>query len=206
MQYVRVDKASTQPLATVLRHIAPLVPEIPYEMAVDILRQNYVEFARRSKLLVSHYSIKVQRGVKDYPLIPPAGYEIYAVSDRMYRPFPDVDYWHMGLGPRFHIIGNRVIEFTDAPSQDHYVRDVALHLLPAQYATDIPDEVSTPFGKGISMGALADMLEMPNQPWFNPNLAQIKRREFNRTVLSARELAMTNRGSKTLMFSPQRVL
>lgn len=211
MLYARVDNAPTVELATVLRHIAPLVPEVPYEMALDMVQQAYVEFGRRSQLLVSHYTLPMQRGVKQYPLIPPKGYEIFAVSDisdagNMYRSFPDAHHWFMGWGTRFTIVGNRWIEFVDAPSRDHYARSMAFHLLPAPHATDIPTEVATPYGKGISMGALADMLEMPNQPWYNPNLAQIKRREFNRTVLSARELATTNRGSKTLMFKPVRVL
>ncbi len=195
---VRVDSSDTKQLDSLLRFVAPQVPQVPYEMALDMLRQAYTEFARKTQLLVAHADFPIQRGVRLYALEPPQGYEVFSVlrmDGHHYRPIPDKDYWFVGWGTRFRVIGNSYVEFRDAPSQDGGDCDLAMHLLPNECATTIPSEVSVPYGKGIAMGALADMLDMAGQPWYNPRAAAQKRLEFNRAALSGRELSISNRGA-----------
>lgn len=207
---IRVDTDQTDRLDSLLRHVAPIVPEVPYELAMDMLVQAYTEFARKTSLLVSHYKLPLQRDVREYLLEAPEGYEIYGILDASnyidgYTVFPNYNRWYIGWGDRFRMEGNSAIVFEDSPSQDRE-KHIALRLLPTECATTIPREISVPYGKGIAMGALGDILDMPNKAWHNPRAAQAKKVEFYRTIQSGRNLQISNRGAKTVMFKPVRIL
>lgn len=205
MLRIRVDTPDTVRLDGLLRHIAPSVPEVPYDMALDMLRQAYTEFARKTQLLVSHVTLGIQKGVRVYDIPPPEGYDTFAIlHPHNYHCYPNPHTWCAGWGTDFRVLNSRVIELRTAPSQDYADREIALHLIPNACIDTIPQEVATPFGKGIAMGALSDMLEIPNQPWYNPRLAQAKKIEFNQAALTGRELAMTNRGHAKLTMKPVR--
>lgn len=201
----------TEPLEPLLRWVAPSAPEAPREMALDYLRQALIEFARKTGLMRYEATLPIQRGVRNYELIAPEGYEVFALKDVNYQEFPyqrfpDAHSWWYMWGYKFRMEGNRELVFRDEPSADDNTRKIVFHLIPTDCADTIPTEIATPFGKGIAMGALADLLEIPSKPWSNPQLAQKKRLDYNRTVLSGRQLEITNRGAKTPMFRPVRVL
>lgn len=208
---VRVDMGAVEPLDNLLRFVFINVPEIPYDVAIDMLRQSYTEFAQRTSLLVSHFKLPIQKEVKDYILYPPDGYEIYGVlgvadNNALYLRFPSVDSWYFSWGQRFKLIGNSVLEFADYPTRDDIDRYIALHLLPTSCADDIPTEISTPFGEAIAMGAVRRALEIPNKPWTNMQLGALRRRDFNRAALTGRNLHIAERGAVAPSFKHLRIL
>jgi hypothetical protein len=208
---VRVDVDATEPLENLLRFVVPYVPEIPYDLALDMLRQSYTEFARLTSLLVSHFDIPLQRDVRTYMLEPPEGYEVYGLLNMAegygtYLRYPNPNTWCFSWGQRFRMLGNTILEFDQAPSRDDIKRTIALHLLPTICADNIPTEISTPFGEAIAAGAQRRALEIPNKPWTNMQLAQLKRRDFARGALSGRNLHIANRGATAVALKPVRIL
>lgn len=207
---VRADVGATEPLENLLRFFTINAPEIPYDVAIDMLRQSYTDFARQTCLLVSHFDIPMQKDVRTYMLEPPEGYEVFGIlgtdSNGTYLRYPNVNTWYFSWGQRFRLIGNSIIEFEYGPSRDDIRRTLALHLLPTTCADTIPTEISTPFGEGIAMGALRRALEIPNKPWTNIQLAQLKRRDFSRAALTGRNLHIAGRGAVTPAFKPIRIL
>lgn len=200
----------TVELESLLRHVAPIVPEIPYEMQLDLVRQAYTEFARKTKLCVVVQTLRIQRDVKEYPLEVPDGYHVFALlhaddGKHVYGHFPTVDTWYYFWGDRFRMLENKYLEFKQAPSKE-YDRRIALHVLPTECAVTIPSEIAVPYGRGIAMGAVADALDMPNKAWYNPRAAANKRRDFYREVQNGLALHLTNRGAHSITAKPVRVL
>lgn len=203
-------EADSEPLKNLLRWVAPSVPEVPYDLAIDYMRQAYIDFARRTKLVTVPMTLTIQKGVKNYELKGIDGYEVYAIKDINwldfpYQRYPDAHHWYYAWGCRFRVKGNRELVFAEEPGQDGNY-EVILHLIPSDCVDSIFTELSTPFGKGIAMGALADILEIPNKPWTNFQLAAKKKRDFDRTVLDGRRLEITNRGAKKPTLYAQRIL
>lgn len=208
---VRVDQGETVSLDSLLRYVAPLIPEVPYAMALDMLRAAYTDFARKTKLLVSHQTLAIQKDVKNYFLEPPEGHEVFGVlqyldKEYLYARFPTPNRWFYAWGQSFYLEGNRELVFVEAPSYDYTDREIVLHLIPSPCATIIPSEIATPYGQGIAMGALADMLEIPNKPWSNVSLAQVKRRQYSIAVANGISAYMNNRGATSAVLRPVRIL
>lgn len=206
-----VNTERTVPLDSLLRHVATRVPALPYAVALDLVRQKYIEFARRSGLIVAYQELPIQREVKNYALEAPDGYEVFAVrgvghpTGWMWHG-PDKDYWFTSWGYRFWVRDNCEVIFDTAPSNDESERYVLLTVLPSPCADTIPASIATPYGQGIAAGAIADALDMPNKAWSNPNLASKFERTFYRTVAAAKNLATTNRGAVSPEFRPIRIL
>ena len=82
-----------EPLTPLLRHVMPIVPELPHSMALDMLRQKYTDFARRTRLLQTEVKIPYQSGVRDYQLDAPDGYCIHAIMGMEEPHSPNPWYW-----------------------------------------------------------------------------------------------------------------
>lgn len=209
-----VDTSDTANLETLLRFVAPEIPEIPYEVSLDMLRQSYIMFARKSCLLGAHIRLPIQKDVRIYELEIPKGYEVYSIQTiedcRVFARTewiqPTPNYWFTGWGYRFRMLGNSAIEFQDAPTKDDTNRHLTAKVLPTECVTIIPRALSLPFGRGIAMGTVADMLDMPNRAWTNRAAARDKRLTFNRAIADARALAITDHGARTADFKPIRIL
>jgi hypothetical protein len=175
------------------------------------VREKYIELARKSSLLTSYYELPIQREVSNYFIEAPDEYEVFAVKG-VGNPhgwswnYPDAHHWFSNWGYRFYVRDNCEVIFETAPSSDETDRFILLTVIPSPCCASIPVSVATPYGKAIGAGAVADALRMPSKPWSNPELAKEYDRTFNRGVLSARNLAMTNRGAITPEFAPVRIL
>lgn len=196
--YQTTSNWETVSLDSLLRHVIPLMPEIPHSMALDRVRQRYIEFARKSSLICTKLYITVQAGVTDYYLEPPEGYEIFQVLGFDSPGYSFVDYWRgskRGMwGTDFQVVDNTSLILNYVPSADRNEKlEVVVALLPSECATTLLKSISTPYGAGIAKGAVADLLMVPNKPWTNGGLASKYEIEFNRVVQSARNLAETNR-------------
>lgn len=207
---IRVDDGATQQLDTLLRFVAPEVPQVPYEMALDMVREAYKEFARKSRLLGAVISLPIQRGVIDYDLDVPDGYDLFAVKvgshDRYCWREPSPHYWYNCCGYRYRMDGNSRVILADAPSRDGTTFDLTVQVIPSDCAVEIPVAIAGPYGRGIAMGAVADMLEMPGKAWTNPRLAQMKRSRFNNTCAQGRALDITDHGARQPRMPDIRIL
>lgn len=206
-----LNDTDTMPLDSILRHVAIHVPEIPYVVALDMVRERYIELARKSGLIVAYTELPIQREVQNYFIEAPEEYEVFAVRGAGHPvgwkwSNADAHHWFAAWGYRFYVKDNKEVIFQVAPSNDESDRFLLLTVIPGPCCASIPVSVATPYGKGIGAGAVADALRMPNKPWTNPELAKEYERKFNRDVLSARNLAITNRGAVTPEFAPVRIL
>lgn len=196
--YTALSFQDAVPLESLLRHLMPIVPEVPHGMALDRIRQAYIEFARRSSIIVAKLGIDYQADVHDYPLIAPEGYEVHMVMGIESPGYSFVDYWagyNRGLwGTKFDVIDNSSIYLHNSPSVDNMGGlQIYCQLLPNNCCEVIPISIDVPYGKGIVDGAIKDLLRIPNKPWTSPGLAKQADLDFNRTIMAARNLADTNR-------------
>src|SRR5699024_11911276 len=116
------DFEDTVPLDSLLRHVVPIVTVIPHSMALDLIRQAYILFARKSSLVVAELTQDYQAGVRDYPLLPPDGYEVYMVRG-LKCPRLNLTWWYeLGQFPawdnRIDVFDNTHILLRDTPSVD----------------------------------------------------------------------------------------
>lgn len=197
------DFNDTVAIDSLLRHVMPVVNNIPYELGVDTLRQAFITFARRTSMLAVTLDIVPQTDVLDYELIAPDGYQIHMVRQAGYAnclvSCSTVDYWFYCGGVCFCIVGNKTIVFKNTPSADSngYFQVVAT-VVPTECVTRIPREVSNPFGIGIAKGALAEILLYKNKPWYDPELARRMQRDFSTAINAGTNLNLMNRGGSDM--------
>lgn len=205
--YTSVDFTDSVPLRNLLRHALPYVSKVPQTVAMDLLRQKYIEFARRTRLLCTELSVDLQAGVPDYYLQAPDDHEIYSILG-----IPESTGWGWyGQGPginnRFDVLDNNGIVLRTTPSVDRAKGlNVWVTLLPKECIDYIPRSIATPFGQRIAKGVLSDMLNIPNKEWTNPSLARKFELDYERMLLSARALSSSNRKVDSTSFKPIRIL
>lgn len=207
---IRVNDTTMEPLENLLRFAAPEVPQIPYEVALDMVREAYTEFARKTRLLGVSLRLPIQRGVKDYELEVPDGYDIFAIKEdnngRHCWREPSPHYWFSCYGYRYRMDGPDRLILADAPSRDGVNFTVNAQVLPNDCVTEVPTGIAGPYGRAIAMGAVADMLEMPGKAWSDPRLAQTKRAKFNQACAQGRALDITDHGARQPTFPHIRIL
>lgn len=195
------DYNDTVELGSLLRYVNPTVNTLPYENGVQLLRQAYQDFARRTEILGARQDIVLQKDVSDYEITPPDGYEFYKARGlewgAEYFSMPNCDYWYTRWGARFAVIGTRYLLFRDTPSVDTTVEPFhfVFTVVPDECVTRIPREISVSFGEALGKRVLSEVLTYPNKSWTNPTLAMKKEREYNIAVQSARNLVLNNRGA-----------
>ena len=205
------DKNDQAPLDSLLRHFSVALPDIPYEVALDLVRQRYIELCRKSSILEYHFELPIQKDVANYFLEPPDGYEIYKITGvgnphNMKWMGPTPNRWFYCWGYAFTVIGNTEVVFDTAPTREETGKFVKFALLPTECCDTLPQSIATPFGRAIADGAIATALLMPNKAWTNANLATTYERKFNIAAMAARNLVLTERGAKPAEFKPVRIL
>lgn len=197
-----------KPLAELLRFVAAVVPDVPYEVAIEYLRQAYTEFARYSNLLVYKEKIVLQRNVTEYELKAPNGYAILGLvnDEPIGTHLPTPHRWFSFRGQRLRMLGSDRVLLDMPPSQDGHEIELYLHLIPSGCAETIPEEISLPYGYGIAQGAIAELLMMPGRAWSSPRASADYRRRFVIALQAGRNLFLTARGSKRVMMDTVRVL
>lgn len=208
MAILLADNTDTVPLNQLIRHVLPKVGGIPYEVTLDLLRESYKIFARRASILAFQQVIDYQKDVRDYLLVPPAGYEVYQIAgpdntmDTTNTPTPD--FWGRRVGNDFSIVSNKYIVLKVSPSVDQVAAlTLTILVLPDDNIDVIPTEVSTPFGQGIAFGAIMEALLMKNKSWYDPNLSEKYERKFNQAIQAAKNVVMTNRQPNNNKMRPQ---
>jgi hypothetical protein len=142
----------------------------------------------------------MQKGVSDYEIFPPEGYEFYKARGvergSEFYAMPDADYWYPMWGTELSVIGTKYVVFRNTPSRDEpepyrFVYTV----VPTECVTRVPREISLSFGDKIGKGVLAEVLRYTNKPWYNPSLADKMEKKYEIGVQSARNLVLSNRGA-----------
>jgi hypothetical protein len=182
-------------------------------MALDMLRQKYIDFARRTRILQTEIPIQYQSGVRDYQLDAPEGYYIYSIMGMEAPHSPNPWYWysegygHFRQAIAYDVIDNNIIRLRHTPSVDRPcgVR-VCVVLLPQPDVMQGPASVILPFGHALAAGVVSDAMLFPNKPWTNPQLAREYKQEYERAILNGRALAGTNRKVRSADFMPMRIL
>lgn len=204
-----LDFADMAPLHNLLRHIIPLVPKLPQAMAMDLLRQKYIDFARRSRILACEITKDYQAGVVDYYLDAPDKHEIYTITGIEGGLFGS--YW-VGQSitqftRNFDVIDNNCIKLRSVPSVDQAKGlTIYVNLLPSECIDVIPRSIVTPFGRQIARGVVSDVLYMPNKDWTNEHLGRRYELEYEKMLLSARAVSVSNRKIDSASFKPIRIL
>lgn len=205
-----LDYMDSVPLQNMLRHVLPYVPELPQAMALDMLRQKYIDFARRTRLLCAEMVMDYQSGVRDYYLEPPEDHQVYSIigvhshtGDGLYWYGFERDVWRKN----FNVVDNNCIVLHNTPSVDRKggLRVFAT-LLPKACINYMPSSIMLPFGRNIGRGVVADALCIPNKEWTNPNLARKYELDYERMLLSARALSSANRKVDANSIKPVRIL
>ena len=198
-----LSKADTTPLNTLLRHVIPFVPRVPHAMALDLLRQKYIDFSRRTRILCCKVITDYQAGVYDYQLEAPDGYEVYTVLGIPRMGWNGSIIWDK----RFDVVDNNRIYLHSAPSSDYRNGlQVYVTLLPTECVDYIPTSISIPFGQKIARGVVGDLLFLPNKDWTNAGLGRKYELDYERMILSARALAVSNRKVDSNLIKPVRIL
>lgn len=86
-----------------------------------------------------------------------------------------------------YILRGNSLVFEDPP-EDGAVIAARLFFAPAEDATELPDFLFREWKKGISAGAIASLVMMPQKPWSAPNLAVVHQQTFLRQVNEAKML------------------
>lgn len=207
---IRVDDGGLVPLEDLMRFVSAAIPAVPYEVGLDYLRQAYIDFSRKSRLLASHQIIETQRGVNEYLLKAPEGYQVFGLLQNSgrhgYHYIPTPHRWFLYTGHRVKLLGNSILFLEQTPSTDGHKIKIALHLIPTDCVGDIPEEISTPYGRGIAKGAIAELLQLPGKAWSNLPAGAKYERDFHITCQAGLNLHLTNRGAHSVMMDPVRVL
>ncbi len=202
-----------EPLTPLLRHLMPIVPELPHSMALDMLRQKYTDFARRTRILQTELPIQYQAGVRDYQLEAPDGYCIHMIMGVEEPRSPNPWYWygegygHFRQQLAYDIIDNNIIRLRHTPSTDRPcgIR-VLVVLLPLPSVSMAPTSILVPYGLPLARGVTADALLIPNKPWTNGELARVYAQQYERAVLNGRALAGSNRKVQSQDMKPVRIV
>jgi hypothetical protein len=207
--FTSLDYMDSVPLHNMLRHVMPYVAKAPQAMALDLLRQKYIDFARRTRILCCEISTNYQAGVRDYYLTAPKDHSIYSIVGIEGGHYGS--YWNggesIGFSTRFDVFDNNCIRLRDAPSVDETDGlKVYVTLLPKECITYMPASLSLPFGQKIARGVVSDLLYTPNKEWSNPNLARKYELDYEKMLLSARALAVSNRKVNSNSIKPLRIL
>lgn len=204
-----LDYLDSVPLHNMLRHVLPFVPKVPQAMALDLLRQKYIDFARRTRILCCEIVQDYQSGVTDYYLDAPKDHEIYSIIGIQGGRYGY--YWYgyerVEWKSQFDVIDNNCVRLRQVPSVDQkHGLKVYVTLLPKDCVSYMPRSLSTPFGQKIGRGVVGDLLYLPKKEWTDLNLARKYELDYERMILSARALAVSNRKVDSNTIKPIRIL
>ena len=195
-------------LESLMRHVAPVVPAVPHDYGMELIRQAYIEFCRRTRLVQAQFTYDYQKGVTDYEIVPPDGYEVFFIEEINSPSWKAMDRWDIyNSKSKFEVIDNAGIRLNSVPSVDvEEGLKIRAVLLPNNTCSYIYSSIDTPYGKGIAAKAVADLVGMPDKPWHQPGSVPKYEREFGRAVASGKALASSGRKAGPIEFRRVRVV
>lgn len=209
INYTSTNFGDSSPIVTLLRFVIPYVPKVPQAMALDLLRQKYIDFCRRTRILGYEVVKNYQSGVTDYYLDAPKDHNIYSIIGIEAGRYGY--YWYgyerLEYKSNFDVVDNNCIRLREVPAVDQRNGlKVAVTLLPDDCIDYMPNSIVSPFGRDIAKGVISDCLCIPNKDWTDINLSRKYELAYERMLLSARALATSNRKVGNNDIKPIRIL
>ena len=194
--------------------ILPLVrhwaKQCPDPMLLQAVREALQRFCMDSWYYQRTLRLGPRESSNDYVLAAGANAEIIAIKAVEYKGVPldpvdpsivDVD--RAGSVRYFMFTPPGLLSIYGAPpaSEDPAI-DVRLVLQPT--GEDVPEEIYRHFRQTIAYGALMRILEMPEEPWSNPGLAQLYASRFLNGTLDAKHQQLRGHSPGPLTVRPTR--
>ena len=108
----------------------------------------------------------------------------------------DPTQWDPNMRPgqptRYAYIPHGQIAVDPVPKQVYQLLVSAVVQPKTETVAQIPSECLSKYSNEIEAGALAYLLTIPGQPWYNPQLAQVYKREFQSAVANAKSDVQRN--------------
>jgi hypothetical protein len=168
--------------------ILPRVPRCPTPTVNQAIRQAAQRFCERTKLWRETDSFQIGSEGMDYVFAPPGAvlYEIETARFNGQRLQPASIPWLDDNLPNWRELSGSVPRYVTqteidtvrvVPADTGQV-DLTVILRPSDDAQDLPDFIARSHRTAIRDGALAELMMLPGQPFFNPELAMIHNRKF----------------------------
>lgn len=138
--------------------VLPLTGEIPRPTLLRSIRNAAIHFAKESRLLTQDYAAQVVTN-STVTLTAPTGTRIYAVNEVSYQNQPA---WYESQDATVKV---------HSSIQDNHTVDLEAVLIPTRDSTFCDDRIMDTWYEGIVAGAVANILSMRNEKWFDPNMA-----------------------------------
>ena len=183
------DDCQRSPFDELLPEVMMAAQGIGSDMAIHYLRDSTITFCKRSKVLVQDLMVKLQSCV-DNPIIEPLCDDLQIVSLHKVcgreviasTPCP-CDAW----GCKVRFLPPNQLQLFPAPPASALDREmmVTVSVTLKRDACDIPTVLLDRYGETIVAGALLKLYEIPNTPFHNLRLSELKRREFENGITAA---------------------
>jgi hypothetical protein len=185
------------PLDSLLPSVLMRVSAIPYDLAVQMLRVKYNEFARKVGNVRMMLRIDVQKGVNRYPLPIPPGYFLHTVKaisfGRHHRGYRMAlpDYWRgwngMYRGQRYSIDESNALVLDMEPKRDEE-QPIRVHvqLVPDADCLHMPADMAAMYGDAIAAGVAGEAMNIRGKPWYDPGNSVRVMKLFYQAITDAR--------------------
>ena len=184
------------PLDSLLPSVLMRVSAIPYDLAVQMLRVKYNEFARKVGNVRMALPVYVQKVVHRYPLPIPCGYFLHSVRAISFGRrdgfrFALPDYWRgwngMYRGQRYRLDETNALVLDMEPKQDeeHPIR-VHVQLVPDADVQDMPADMAAMYGDAIAAGVAGEAMNIRVKPWYDPGNSVRVMKLFYQAITDAR--------------------
>ncbi len=181
-------------------YVLPSVPGCSSPMATDAIRTAAIDFCERSRAWTDNLTMSALANTGAYPFVPPAGSAVAEILQAWFNGLP-IDpktpdelrqlytNWRTESGnePEFYTQEDTV-SVTLVPMPEAALADaikLRVALAPAADSTGVDTRIFNKYRTDIAAGALAILLKIPGEKFYNPNLAQERQATFNAAIADA---------------------
>ena len=175
-------------LDTYLSRIRPYAKGCPDQVIRNYLIITLRDICHRANIWRHIDKLFMVKGIKDYTLTAPAGSEIATVQNLLREDGTRLESRdllppYLSSGTPYYYRYFETTALSVAPIPDKNVmHDIELTLMPSFAASEVPDEVGNLTLEFACWGVLADLQMMPDEPWTNPQLAEVNRQKYEREL------------------------
>lgn len=177
------------------RRVSHVARGCPTAVLRDAILQAAEDFCERTWLWKEQVSLETVAGQTEYTVHPPRGAEVLAVAGVTM----DGDTGHFTTPDR------STIRLWSEPEAGREIVAQAV-LKPSRTAKALPDFLWTQWQDAISVGARYKLLDMGGSEWFNPQLSDKYRLEFERLWVPRARVEVAHRHGRPLSVRKRRFI
>lgn len=182
---------------TLLPQVLPYAVGVPEPTAITAIRNTSIEFLRRTHELQKALTpVSVVSGTEEYTISVPAGYELVTVrvlyfNDAKLFPASELSIRHLrsvaqtGTPKGYYLKLDRTLTLFPKPDVAGTLTGTVV-LCPTLTSTGVDQAVVDKHLESLSAGALSRLLLVPNEPYYEPQLALMYRKRFDTAIADAR--------------------